>query len=554
MPKREVADRERSVRVSDEEVGGGGSAGDAHEEGEEVVIEVDRVICADVLEGLAGLPDGSVQMCVTSPPYWRQRAYEGDQVRVWPKIPSWNCAHRWGDDVPGDPRGGSGTQTNKHGRGECYSRGEPCGAFCRRCGAWRGALGQEPTFELFVEHIVLIFREVRRVLRPDGCLFLNMGDAYASGWSCNRRDVIGQGSADMSERSSRLSGGLKEKDLIGMPWAVAFALRDDGWWLRRDHIWWKPNPMPESPDDRCTTAHEYMFHLTKRARYVFDSNAIKEMGTSGPSDVKKMAEQRARIGGAHKEADDVLMRASRHTNIGRMRGVGSPMRTRRSVWEIEPAEDEDTCPCCGSWTTGNVWKLSTSQASYEFCLGCKRYYTKREANRISKRIEAGPDGRDKIIKTCSCGREDGWLAHFATMPTELVRPCIRAGSSEAGACAECAAPRKRVVEVEYVKSPVHGEGSVVGRHEASGQNNFDGAGMPRLNKEVTTTGFEPTCDCDTEETKPCLVLDPFFGSGTTGIVSVEEGRSYIGIDVSEEYCQLAEARIARVSAQGRLDF
>jgi DNA modification methylase len=135
-------------------------------------------------------------------------------------------------------------------------RGQPS-AFCARCNAWRGVLGLEPDYRLYVDHLVAVLREVSRVLRPDGTLWLNLGDCYATG-------------------AGRPQSGLKPKDLVGIPWRVAFALQDDGWWLRRDNVWAKRNPMPESCKDRCTSSHEYLFHLTKSARYFYDAEAIKE--------------------------------------------------------------------------------------------------------------------------------------------------------------------------------------------------------------------------------------------------------------------------------------
>lgn len=155
--------------------------------------------------------------------------------------------------------------------------------FCRKCGAWRGSLGLEPDWRLYLDHLVVIFREVRRVLRRDGTLWLNLGDSYAgagmSGASRSGEYVGDGGKAPPNVRNRNGLGavpGLKPKDLVGIPWAAAFALRDDGWWLRRDIIWAKKNPMPESTEDRCTSAHEYLFHFAKSEKYFYDAEAIKE--------------------------------------------------------------------------------------------------------------------------------------------------------------------------------------------------------------------------------------------------------------------------------------
>ena len=183
----------------------------------------------DALAVLRAMPDASVHCVVTSPPYWGLRAYGGDP----------------------------------------------------------GMIGREPTFAEHIENLLAVFREVRRVLRPDGTLWLNYGDAYARG---DKRGSSGPGDKQASNRGSAeargasLPSGMKSKDLMGMPWRVAFALQDDGWWLRADICWHKSNPMPESAKDRPTRAHEFVFLMTTAERYFYDHEAVKEpvAGTAHP--------------------------------------------------------------------------------------------------------------------------------------------------------------------------------------------------------------------------------------------------------------------------------
>lgn len=244
-----------------------------------------------VLEVLKSMPDESVHCCVTSPPYWGLRDY-GIEPQVWDD--RGNCEHVWGNILP--PRGKSGWDTfeHKYNSPGCHAtvigskmkkleenQNGGTGQFCQLCGAWRGSLGLEPTPNLFVSHIVQIFREVRRVLRKDGTCWVNLGDSYASG---NRSDY---GSFQPDSKQATHSAikfsprppqptNIKPKDLVGIPWMVAFALRADSWYLRSDIIWHKPNPMPESCKDRPTKAHEYLFLLSKSQRYYYDCEAIRE--------------------------------------------------------------------------------------------------------------------------------------------------------------------------------------------------------------------------------------------------------------------------------------
>lgn len=226
-----------------------------------------------------------IQMCVTSPPYWRLRDY------------------------------GIGKQ-----------------------------IGLEPTLEEYVAQLVQTFRLVREFLAPDGTLWLNLGDCYASGGQAGVSNLAAlgkrfRGGGHKHRRIRKppraIPYGMKAKDLLGLPWQVAFALRTDGWYLRSDIVWAKPNAMPESVTDRPTRSHEFIFLLAKSQRYYYDGPAICEPVTSGPSDVRKMIEGRARIGGKHKWLMDPYSKASASTNIGRKRSVGSGYtRNRRSVWNI----------------------------------------------------------------------------------------------------------------------------------------------------------------------------------------------------------------------------
>lgn len=221
----------------------------------------------------------SVQTCVTSPPYFGLRDYgTGEWEGGAP-----DCSHEPADTPKKRGLAGSTLGGGKKSTGH---QQEGYGAACGRCGAVRtdNQIGLEPTPDEFVAALVEVFREVRRVLRDDGTVWLNLGDSYSGSgkgvWSApdevKKAAGIKETYRPSSDPVAKVDTGLKSKDLIGIPWRVAFALQADGWYLRQDIIWAKPNPMPESVLDRCTKAHEYIFLLSKGPRYFFDAAAIAE--------------------------------------------------------------------------------------------------------------------------------------------------------------------------------------------------------------------------------------------------------------------------------------
>lgn len=231
------------------------------------------------------LADNSVHCVISSFPYFGLRDY-GLPPTIWDERA--DCRHEWGESSP-IAVGRSDSGRDIGGRGGNYQDDGPhqvqssTGQFCQLCGAWRGCFGLEPSIALHVQNAVAVCREIRRVLRPDGVFWLNYGDSYAT--SRNGRsaaDTKAAGGDDRTFRDKPFSvTELPAKNLCGIPWRVALALQDDGWILRSDIIWSKLNPMPESVTDRPTRSHEYVFMLTKEARYFYDTDAVREGGTAG---------------------------------------------------------------------------------------------------------------------------------------------------------------------------------------------------------------------------------------------------------------------------------
>ena len=335
--------------------------------------------------------DGVFQCIVTSIPYWGLRSYADNPPQVWGGDSS--CVHQWlpqryyTEKSAGQQSSAAFSQPGEANAERLKTaRWREDGA-CRLCGAWLGSYGLEPTLELYLEHSVAVFREVHRVLRADGTLWLNIGDCYATEPNGRRAaDTKAAGRDDRTFRDkpfSTVGGGLKDKDLCLVPARVAIALQADRWWVRAENIWLKPNPLPESVRDRTTRTHEFVYMLTKARRYFYDQESVREPAQSGPSDVRKMIEKLDRIGGKHKDLIDPLSKASAATNIGQKRAVGVPgTRNLRSVWSIP------TQPYRGS--------------------------------------------------------------HFATFPESLVDRCVLVGTSLFGCCPKCGAPWERVVERESV--------------------------------------------------------------------------------------------------------
>ncbi len=434
----------------------------------------------DVIEQLRLMEPESVHCVVTSPPYYGLRDY-GLPPSVWGGDS--DCNHEWGQDSykrrsnDSKPGAKQGTNNGSVGRDEPVTH-----SMCTQCGAWLGTLGLEPTLELYIEHMVEVFHEVRRVLRKDGQLWLNMGDAYAgSGKGLNGDGTHSEGDKQTTNVGSLTvppmgHSGLKPKDLIGLPWRVAFALQADGWWLRSDIIFAKKNPMPESVRDRPTRAHEYVFLLSKAAHYYCDMDAIREPSITG--------DMRRPYGS--KGAWEMDGRPVTQQHGGELRNEAKPM----------PKEEQQAMGA----NKRTVWSIATQ----------------------------GFPG-----------------AHFATFPEKLVEPCILAGTSERGVCGVTGDPWERVTErndaphdgktdTQYVK------GSTANRLALLRQ-----AARERGEEyvqHVTTTGWQPTCDHNAEPV-PGVVLDPFCGSGTTGVVALRHGRSFIGIELNPEYVEMARKRI-----------
>lgn len=380
----------------------------------------------DCLVGLKLLPDKSVHCVVTSPPYWGLRDY-----------------------------------------------------------GVKGQIGLEKTPKAFIRIMVRIFKEVKRVLRDDGTLWLNIGDSYASlagGYSSSgsrgKNSVISEKTqaAVVKSKNRKPPIGLKPKDLVGIPWMLAFALRDAGWYLRQDIIWHKPNPMPESANDRCTKSHEYIFLLSKSNRYYYDQKAIAtpyadktyttfgiEIKGSGDQTGLIMAENRANSMAVHKakkwkSPDGWDTGPGSHGTIHRNgREKGKPFTEHKNL----SRDDKNH-----SFHEARKGKQIDNSAGINGT-GFKGHSGNKDANG-----DLIGDGLANKRSVWTVATKPFSEAHFATFPEELILDCIKAGCPEGG-----------------------------------------------------------------------IVLDPFMGAGTTALVAQKLNRNFIGFELNPAYIKIANKRL-----------
>ncbi|MBA7598390.1 hypothetical protein ES703_05405 [subsurface metagenome] len=517
------------------------------------------------------LPNESVQMVCTSPPYWGLRKYSGEQELIWGGEPT--CEHDWISKNHKDTRGVEGS--NLAGRIP-YKEGEArinyIDGFCSLCGAWKGAYGLEPTPEMYIEHTIEILREIRRVLRKDGVCFWNIGDSYATSPAGNKEMKAWKDEQTGKSGRYRLEnyrrdlpkdfGNLKPKDLCLIPFRVAIAAQEDGWWVRSVIIWSKPNPMPESVTDRPTESHEYILMLTKSGTSQYWTHRDHESTRTQPKpDYRWQKHSEPDMKAIAKEIGGMSQRTVWEERDGEDRGWREAAERQHStILEETDIKPEGWTPKNKmGWDRVNLWKGH----DYYWDADAVREKTELEADvhwpasrgkksqlNAGQPIKSGTwDMSDERYRPAHRNIRSVWEfptqpypeAHFAVFPEKLPEICIKAATPEVGCCSKCGAPWERITETSYKQHRQKG------KWEDRLQNPDGYNRSPGMSKYGTATkisetlGWQPTCKCNADKV-PSMVLDPMMGAGTTLWVAKKLNRYAVGYDTSVEYCQLAVDR------------
>ncbi len=463
------------------------------------------LLVGDALARLRAVPDASVDLCVTSPPYWGLRRYEGGwrQCSLWrvPEGMGWWRRTRGCNPfrLPGDPARRAAML--RYWQGMAYLHG---GVQCPETGARIDALGLEPHPALYIAHLCEILDEVRRVLKPTGVLFLNIGDSYYNG-------VIGQ-SHNTNPPSARIARGietwaapaagpdlwLRPKQLLGIPERMVVALQERGWLARNVVTWAKPNPMPYSRSDRFTCSTERILVMGAGADPWIDT-----------TDARLPHKSKGRKPG----------------NLSRMYFDRDPAHEDRSH-KRRPGDDNSYHP---------------QGKNPRDHLILDRAAAHRWLDEQLDAWEALPN--DLLVHPAACFAE----AHFATFPETLPTLAVQVACPP-HVCANCGAPWTRVTDTregdphEHYTGTARHDYAVAGAQDPSESKRRILAAMAR---EVRTVGWEATCACGAASV-PGTVLDPFLGSGTTGVVALREGRRFVGVEIAETYAVMARRRMDAV--------
>ena len=495
---------------------------------------------------LRQMPPESVNCVVTSPPYWGLRDYGAEPV-IWDGDK--NCEHEWGSKITTLKHKSGETNPGKGGwfkdKGASNDKGN---CFCLKCGAWRGSLGLEPTFELYIKHLCDIFDEVWRVIRKDGTCWVNLGDSYsASGGSGSGEyqkrhtqfgKVINQGTAQEPRRAI----GLPSKSLVMIPQRFAIEMVNRGWILRNEIVWFKNNNMPASMKDRFTVNWEHVFFFVKSNKTQFWTNEkILECVSKHPLGIK---------GVEGKDWEWREIKASYPTQETKIRkeDAGSFSSPRARKYREEGRKKVSLWSGHDYWFEQQFEKYAeNSDMEYRKTLRLGKFYRAGSKNPYK---ENTPLAGDRVATPLANGRNMRavWAintkpfpkAHFAVYPETLIEPMIQAGCPRY-VCKKCGKARVKVLDRSEKVNAQWGE------RKSNTQGFRDKREMPQRaikNVNVKEIGYSD-CGCNVGF-EGGVVLDPFSGVGTTALVALKQNKRFIGIDIKQEYINISRRRITKV--------
>jgi len=547
---------------------------------------INTIILGHALNVLPKLPAESVSCVTTSPPYWGLRDY-GIEPVIWDGDK--DCKHIWKKEITKRPNASGGKGHMQDGNVGSfvadYNKRETNSDFCLKCGAWRGSLGLEPTFELYIKHLCDIFGQIKRVLRKDGTCFVNIGDSYggsgnASGHTKDTRNLGYKTSEMGATQGNQKTTGQYAKSLLDIPYRFSIEMINRGWIKRNTIIWYKSNCMPSSADDRFTVDFEYLFFFTKNNKAIFwtnektlkcvDKNPPGIKGIEGKDwewrecpacsdkdyfnirtrDVMRKEKDCPQFKASDKEKENI-----KNKICPRCKGL---KKVKYSFWSghdywFEQQFEEyapDTLPRMDRGINVNKWTLGADgQTPHNLSqprLNKKRGYKTKQNDPKQihpkyhgKDINYGKQGRNKrcVWKIPTKSFKE---AHFAVYPETLIEPIIKAGCPEF-ICKKCGKARVKILEPTEEYKKYLGKGNLEEHH--AGQETKTKFKV-KANAEYKIKGYSD-CGCNAGF-ESGIVLDLFMGAGTTALVALKQRKRFIGIEIKQEYIDMAKRRIAKV--------
>ena len=559
-------------------------------------METNKIIQGDALTELKKLPNESINCCMTSPPYWALRNYKTEGI-IWDAKEG--CEHDW-NEYKMPPKGGHchpdrppsvGANRSEMEEGSSIRFGYTSN-FCSKCGAWKGSLGLEPTFDLYIKHLCDIFDEVKRVLRKDGTCWINLGDTYGtksgSGFANDNLnpltpEQIDEGTGIYKANELRGTSPEMHKNLCNIPARFSIEMQNRGWILRNVIIWKKSNCMPSSTKDRFTVDFEYLFFFVKNKKYWFETQ-YEKLSDVTVQDINKRKNMECLTGEHGSKHFDNPESAYNNQKTGRLRTDFVDLekgRNKRTVWAI----DEDRL----DYLTFKLYEIKTNlrngnlvgyqgksvgQDGWNEALNNAKSY--RDGLKILQQQEVlsedeleyfkdyvqnhfgNPQGRNKRA-VWTINTKPFKEAHFAVYPPELIETPIKAGCPEF-VCNKCGFAREKIEEREGMSSSdlmKNRDSKAFGERDKShwqseqGQKQNMRAPREAFERKIINKGYT-NCGCKDNKFEGGIVLDPFFGAGTTGLVALKQNKQFIGIELNPKYIEIAKKRLEPYLTQTKL--